>query len=406
MNRQWLYAGIFLAAAGLLIAWIARNTYWDTVQIPVPLKGEAAINPFYSRMHLATALGARVEKRDILGELPPPDSIITLSHWHWDVIESRRRQLEQWVEAGGRLIVDNTLSSGRTFSQWTGISLQHEHATDGGEEQSEDDSQEPDSFETLFGKSDGECKVLTVAPATDARSEYHICNVAEGTWLTHSGSAAWTLQDHDEAQAVRMNIGRGSVTMLNATPFGNRELLELDHAVLFVALTQLRRGDLIVFASEEKRPTLLSLIWSRGKPAIVLAGLLLLAALWRGGVRFGPLTAIPDRARRSIAEQIRGTGQFTLRFGGGRALHAALVRALEETARRSIAGYASMSPADRIEAIARTVDVDADQLAETIHYTGARRAGELRNAVLALEHVRRRLRNKTAQEVRNASRNQ
>jgi hypothetical protein len=394
MKRQWIFAGIILAGAGLLVAWIARSTYWDTVRVPVPLKGEAAINPFYSRMHLASALGARVEKRDMLGDLPPPTAIITLSHWHWDVIESRRRQLEQWVEAGGRLIVDNTLSGGEAFSQWSGISQQHAHATGDTEEESqEDESQDtPDSFQTLFGTSDGLCKVLTVAPATNARREYHVCNIAEDSWLTHTRAAVWTLEQHDAAQAVRMNIGRGSVTMLNATPFGNRELLEVDHAVLFVALTQLKRGELIVFVSEETRPTLLALIWTHGKPAIVLAGLLLLAALWRGGVRFGPLAAIPDRARRSIAEQIRGTGQFTLRFGGGRALHAAVVRALEETARRSIPGYASMSPADRIEAIARTVDVDAEQLAETIHYTGARRAGELRNAVLALEHVRRRLR--------------
>ena len=63
MKRQWIFAGIILAGAGLLVAWIARSTYWDTVPVPVPLKGEAAINPFYSRMHLATALGARVEKR-------------------------------------------------------------------------------------------------------------------------------------------------------------------------------------------------------------------------------------------------------------------------------------------------------------------------------------------------------
>ena len=46
---------------------------------------------------------------------------------------------------------------------------------------------------------------------------------------------SWALHDEGELQALRINIGRGSVTMLNATPFGNRELLEGDHAPLFVA---------------------------------------------------------------------------------------------------------------------------------------------------------------------------
>ena len=60
-------------------------------------------------------------------------------------------------------------------------------------------------------------------------------------------------------------------------------------------------------------------------------------ALWRGGVRFGPLTAASETARRSLAEQIRGTGQFVLRHGGGEALHAAAVRALNEAAHGAVA---------------------------------------------------------------------
>src|SRR5262249_52299120 len=78
--------------------------------------------------------------------------------------------------------------------------------------------------------------------------------------------------------------------------------------------------------------TLLSLMWSAGWPVIVLALILVLLALWRGAPRFGPLEAPPSTARRSLAEQIRGTGQFTLRVGGGRALQAAALPALADLA--------------------------------------------------------------------------
>jgi len=68
-------------------------------------------------------------------------------------------------------------------------------------------------------------------------------------------------------------------------------------------------------------------IWLFGKPLVVLTLLLIGLLLWRDSVRLGPLAAAPTRARRSLAEQIRGTGQFALRYGGGEALHAASARA-------------------------------------------------------------------------------
>src|SRR5262245_51005301 len=179
--------------------------------------------------------------------------------------------------------------------------------------------------------------------------------------------------------------------MLNAEPFGNRDLTHHDHGALFVAASGLRRGDEIIFLSEEEHDSLLSLMWQYGAPVVLLCLLLLVASLLRAGARFGPLVAVPDRARRSIAEQIRGTGRFTLRFGGGQPLHAAMVRALHEAAQSRIANYHGLAQADRIAAIAKLTGIDAEGLAETINYSGARRAGELRNAVMVLEFARRAL---------------
>src|SRR6185503_10625564 len=104
--------------------------------------------------------------------------------------------------------------------------------------------------------------------------------------------------------------------------------------------------------------------------------------LWRGGVRFGPLAAPAPTARRSLAEQIRGTGRFALHHGGSEALHAASVRALDEAARRRVAGYAALP------AKART---DADALAAAVYNPRARRPHDVRNTIALLETARRRL---------------
>ncbi|MBB6095865.1 hypothetical protein HNQ60_004756 [Povalibacter uvarum] len=404
MNRNWIISAIVLAGVALLATWIAHNTYWDTIRIPTSLKGEAASNPFYSRQRLAEALGATTEHRHALGTLPE-GGIVVLSHWHWSVIDNRRRQLEEWVEAGGRLILDHTLVGGeKELQRWSGIARkmateqeqeQDEPEKNETQEESPDEESEPsDPLPELLWANDGVCGVLLAQPIS-LRDEYHVCGIANDAWLTADRKTAWELRDKEHLQAARVNVGKGSVTVLNATPFGNRELLEIDHALLFADVTQLTAGDEIVFLSEEKRASLLALMWRYGAPVVTLSLVLLALALWRGAVRLGPLAAAPAAARRSIGEQIRGTGQFALRFGGGVELHAACVRALHETAQRRIPGYSQLDAAERVARIAQIADVDADTLSATVNHTGSRRRAELRNAVMVIEYTRRRLSNAT-----------
>jgi hypothetical protein len=77
--------------------------------------------------------------------------------------------------------------------------------------------------------------------------------------------------------------------------------------------------------------------------------------LWRGAIRFGPLEAPPALARRSLAEQIRGTGEFVLRGGGAPALHAAMVRAFDEAVRKHVKGYSGLTGKARTAALATVV---------------------------------------------------
>ena len=133
---------------------------------------------------------------------------------------------------------------------------------------------------------------------------------------------------------------------------------------------------------------MLALLWRYGAPVVTLALTLLALVLWRGGVRFGPLAAAPDAARRSLVEQIRGTGQFTLRHGGWSSLHAASIRALDEAAQRRVPSYTSLSPVERVAALSRLTGLDRNALAAAVQ--PGRRSHDLRNTIALLEAARRR----------------
>lgn len=403
MTRRWLIAVAVLVVIGALVAWAKPRIYWEEASVPMPLRGEARTNPFYAAQRLVEELGGRGERRRTMDQKPPADAVLVLTYWHWSLIESRRRTLEAWVEDGGRLVIDGTLVGGEeALAAWTGIAREYPEPEPEAEEAPRDESagaestaEEETNVEGAIDEDAEDCRTLEVSHGGSALNpvggEYWTCNFAGYSWLTSEREPTWALHDGDAFQAVRVRIGRGSVTFLNAGPFGNRDLLEHDHARLFADVVQLRRGDLVLFASEEEHASLLALIWMYGAPVVVLALVFVGCALWRGGLRFGPLEAAPTLARRSLAEQIRGTGQFIVRAGKGRALHAAMVRAVHEAAARRIPGYARLHASERIDAVSKLAGVDHERLAATINYSGARRPHDLKRDIALLDETHERL---------------
>ncbi|HEY5758576.1 MAG TPA: hypothetical protein VIU34_22275 [Steroidobacter sp.] len=382
MKARHVITATVLVALGLLITWIARNTYWDEVTVPLPMKGEARTNSMYAAQRLAEAMDVTAQAQRHIDPQLAPDDVIYLSYWNWNLIPTRREQLQQWVESGGRLIADSTLIGGeQQLKAWTGIEVSELPASKKGDLK---------RIEPADGCADLEVETTAPDPYTSSDS-YSTCSMDHGSRLTSSRRPEWILSDTEGMQAVRIKIGRGSFTFLNGTPFQNREIFLGDDALLFFAATGLDRGQRIHFLSEEKSVSLLELIWKHGAAVVLLSLAIVALALWRGSLRFGPPVGVPDAARRSLAEQIVGTGRFTLRFGGGRALHAATVRALHETAQRHISAYSGMPRDARIAALAQNTGLDQTALTEAINYAGPRGASELRKVVALLETARRRI---------------
>jgi hypothetical protein len=364
-------------AAGLavvaLVVWIARNTTWEPIEIPLPPSGEALTNPFYAAQRLAEQLGARTEWRHDLGSAAP-DGVVVVSGLNWSLIVSRRTAIEQWVEDGGRLVVDSSVLMDEEFSRWSGITVERGAAS--GRRAGPGGREGPD------------CRMTR----DDSGTSYRICGTPLRVVLK-GGDVIWALHDERGAQVVRVRRGRGNVTAVNASPFTRMNLLDRqsDHARLLVAAAGLRRGDALYFLSENERPSLTMLIWRHGAPVVCLFVGWLALVLWRGAVRFGPPIPAQPPARRSLAEQIRGTARFALRVGGGESLYEATLHAFTGAATKRIPGFAALDNGGRARAAATITGVDERALASALRIADFSHVGDIRAAVAVLEIARRQL---------------
>jgi len=377
MMRRTMLVVLAIASLAGIGYWVSTRTEWVDIEVPMPARGEARTNQTYAAQRFVEALGAHAT-RDLVLAAPSPASIIMLSAWTWDLSPARREALERWVESGGRLVVDSSVRTNTEFRRWSGIGFDFRESDDEGRSRRDQPCRQYD-----------EQQVDTDAPAAE---RHRLCDFDEEFFLTTVRPVEWALRDAKKGlQVARVRVGRGSVTSVNGDPFRARRLFDGDHGWLLVRAAELRPGDEVHFLSEGDYPSLLALTWQRGEPVVILSAVLVAFLLWRGGIRFGPLAAPAPTARRSLAEQIRGTGHFALHHGGGDALHAASVRALDEAARRRIAGYEQLTAVDRTDAVARLTGIGAVALAAAVFNPRARRPHELRATVALIETARRRL---------------
>ncbi len=377
MTRRHVLAIVVALLLIVLGVFVIRRTAWEQITVPLPLAGEARVNPFYGAQRLSETLGAGTTwiRSDFV--LPPTDGVLVLSGWHWDLSRDRRESIKRWVEAGGRLVVDHRLaSSNGDFEAWSGISKKFP-----------DDDSKPDG-------SGDECENFEEEiPGAASGANYRLCGFSIWSRLeARERTPEWAVLNKAGRQAIRVPVRSGSVTVVNAAPFRYRALLDGDHARLFVAATQLAAGDRVHFAAEDDESSLLALLWMWGAAFVTLALALVAVLIWRGAVRLGPVIPSPEPARRSLAEQIRGAARFDLRHGNAEALHTAAVRALNEAGRGRIPAFAGLSPVGQVEALARVAGLDEATLSNAL--APARRGQELHARLALLESSRRAILNR------------
>lgn len=409
LERQHALGAITTLVLGAAVVWFALNTEWVDEQVPDRVKGPDLRDPDLRLKQLATRLGARVSAPGNLDQLPPPGATLVLSSAHWNLFPERARRLERWVQAGGHLwlpyqgdldealawipVKSEPITKPKPAANAASTPNREDDDDDGADEPASAPS--PPSGKGAKPKCPGIGEPAHVTPVFGTHRLFASCLYTREI-LRASVPVEWALFGQHGQVVARVPVGQGSVTLASAyMPWNNNQLLLSDNALLAAATLRLRAGQTLWFVRDEARPPLLSFLWSAGTPAVLLGALALAFALWRGAVRFGPRAAVLPTARRSIAEQIRGTADFVAHHGSA-ALHAAQLRALVEVARSRLQGFDALILGERAQAIAKATGLDAHALARAMNPTLNAAYSRHPSAALALiETARRRMLNTT-----------
>ena len=401
MSRTgWLVGALMTALLAALIAWSMHAVEWVDVDVPTLPKGEAGRDRFYVAKQLVRQLGGDVTTVRSLEQLPPPGATLVIGTHRWSMFPGREAALRRWIEDGGRLVIlQSAWSAEGEAPSWVPIRSERPPrrgglpagANDAASAAKEDDDALPAGVKLFLANHCGDfVEPARIQGAFGPVRNYRLCGYAAR--VLRADAATWLLAGIEGAVAARVPYGRGDITAnaLNGS-FANAALLRYDGALGLAAMLQLRPGNRVWFVDEETRAQLAALLWDHGAPALLLGSAALALLLWRGGARFGPLLADAATARRSIGEQVRRTAAFVA-AGDGTALHRASVRALEEEARRSIPGYATLLGArERSESLARRVRADPAALAAAMSPPARTDRRRLAAAIARLERARRAL---------------
>jgi hypothetical protein len=296
--------------------------------------------------------------------------------------------LTPWVESGGRLIItEDVVWANSAIQKWSGIAP--------GSHLTEEQTKSSRTRQRL--EEDADCDPMIVkidgAPTGEKMT---LCAPASGFEFVSKRVPAWSLSSVYGMQILRVNIGRGSMTVIpGAALIGNKSLLRRDHAQIFVTASQLVRGDELYILNVARAETLIAMLWRLIAPAIVFFGVAILCMIGRNLPRFGPLAPIRAAVRRSLAEQIRANAAFAWRTRKLNSLRTAVGRALDEMARKRIVSYGTLGVRGRVAALSGLTGVDSRSLNAAMTEDAVAGAHVQRTAIALLEHTRRTLKIKT-----------
>jgi hypothetical protein len=150
---------------------------------------------------------------------------------------------------------------------------------------------------------------------------------------------------------LQMVYGKGLITVVtDADLWKNRAIGKYDNAWLLWYLSQ---DSAVTLLLRTEHADLFSLMIQYFPLALSALGLLTLLALWRAGMRQGPVQPAPERARRQLIEHLRASADFLLRRRGQQALLRGLQTDILRRANQRHPGFERLGVAEQWQALAR-----------------------------------------------------
>jgi len=276
----------------------------------------------------------------------PASGILLLPNRRQALPPAKPRELLQWVERGGHLIVE---------AEFLGVPA-------------------PllDQLEVKRGEGTASVKPLSVElPGSDRA----LSVLMPGALKLETPARSFRLRVAD--RLVSFERGRGMVTVASNLSFvRNPAIGHNDHAELLWRLLALTPSHALVVYWAPSRLSLWGFLTEHAAAALAASGLLLALWLWSIAPRFGPLAPDAPPGRRRLLDHLRASGRYYWVKG----LRARLVIAARDAALRRLAraqpDFASASATERAARVSSLTGISKEEAARFIGAAGAMRGAD------------------------------
>lgn len=388
---RWLFGGLFLA----LLVWLGFRVEWGEQEFS-QITDEARRQPYLAAQRFLERQGVEISVAGLPahfapGALTPPESdgVLVLIDALGQVPPERAQEVLDWVEQGGRLMlnVSNPFGTWRqdlkdAFLDYFGVVATR----------LDEPEELPEWLEFAATLSGDNCRALNSPVELYLGDHPDLIRVAfagRRTLILDPDSDAEILNDDAGIRLARFYHGDGEVIIsAGIEPWHNRFIGCYDHAYLLASW--LEPGDRVRVLIHRSAPSIWALLWQGAWLALVAGAFGLGLLLWRQAVRFGPLLPPPEPRRRRLLEHVDAAAGFLWRRHGHGALLEPVRQELHERAKRRLVGFARWPRQRQAEELARLGGLTTQQVYEALYGTAGDEDGFVR-CIQTLQTLREKL---------------
>ncbi len=337
MNRPLLWVALLLVCllgAGGLYAWHKVIPYDEVIDRGPSAQAQA--NPYLAAEYFLRQQGLTVKHAngiEQLVDLPAKGQSLFLLGERSNMTPRQVEQLLDWTKAGGHLLVVAEALWDEDMSKSGDLLLDrveiHQALSDTfGEPASPRKKKAPDLTKLYV---DNETAPAYFSFDTDF-------NLTDPKHL-----AQFSANSAKSSHLMQLDLGQGHVTVVTDSDLWKTPNIgKHDNAWLLWYLNQNTDVTLLFNHDVDNLLTLLARYFPQALVALVA---LVALALWRAGMRQGPIQPPAPKARRQLQEHLKASADFLLRRGGQGALLQALQRDILRTARNRHPGFEHLDTA-------------------------------------------------------------
>jgi hypothetical protein len=377
-RRGVLLSTITVLVVGAIAAWWFHTYKRVSLEIDLPMRGEARYNPLFALKRSLQAHGIEVissgNSSIDTAALQPGDALVLYSDVR-TLNEATSEALLGWVDRGGHLVFAMPSGEGKHGPLLETLGLYvHEHqrclewpvSTAKSGKDSEENQKASHCFQYRFDSYEDD--------------------------LTETFDWVWGNAD-DGYLFGRQYRGEGSLFVAGELDFlDNSELDEPGHADLAWQLLAPVLGDgrvHLIYAADVA--PMYVLILRHGWPILLPLSIALLAWLWARSQRFGPLLPLASGHRRALLEHVQASGEFVFRRGRTMSLYAAVQRLFMARLRRREPALAALDGEALVQGLSTRYDMPAASIRQALNPVDLARPDQFIATIKTLMQLRARL---------------